>query len=117
MRDFLIFVRHLYRMLHFVRGVLFALLFVLLVFALITAEVEDLSVAKALYFILITALTIGYGDITPDSGVTQVISVLSGVVGVILVGILVAVSVRALEHAVEERRLLEKVKLERENGS
>lgn len=82
MRDFLIFVRHLFLMLHFVRGVLLALLFVLLAFAAITAEVEGLSFADSLYFILITALTIGYGDITPSSGVTQVISILSGVVGV-----------------------------------
>ena len=114
MRDFVMFGRHLLRMLHFVRGVLFVLLLVLLAFAAIAARVDGLSLPDALYFVLITALTIGYGDITPDSSVTQAISVLSGVVGVIFVGILVAVSVRALEHAVEEKRRAEKAEPTRE---
>ena len=110
MRDFLIFNRHLFKMLHFVRGTFLALLLVLLAFALITAKVDSISLTDALYFVFITALTVGYGDITPGSGITQAISVLSGVVGVVFVGLLVAVSVRALEHAMAEKRQSQKDK-------
>ena len=110
MQDFIVFNRHLFYMFHFVRGVLLTLLLILLGLGLITARVDDLSLAEGLYFAFITGLTIGYGDITPASGVTQIISVLSGVVGVIFVGILVAVSVRALEYAVNEKKLSESTK-------
>ena len=84
MRDFIIFTRHLFRMLFFVRGVLLILLVVLLAFA------------------LITALTVDFGDITLSLGVTRTIMVLAEVFGVVFVGLVVAVPIRALELAVEE---------------
>ena len=111
MREFIIFIRNLVRMLFFVRGVLLALLLVLLAFALITAEVDNISLADALYLVFITALTIGFGDITPGSGVTRTIMVLAGFVGVIFVGLVVAVSTRALKLAVEEEKRLQREKL------
>ena len=107
--------RHLLSLLHFVRGVLLALLSVLVVLALLTAKFESIALSDAVYFIFITALTIGYGDITPSSGVTQVISVLAGIVGVIFVGLLVAVSVRALRDAVDETRYPDMAKRPHEN--
>ena len=60
-----------------------SLLFILLVLAVIAANVDGMPLSDAIYFIFITALTVGYGDITPGSGATQAISVLAGVVGVI----------------------------------
>lgn len=104
MHDFIIFVRHFFEKLFFVRGVLVALLLLILALAFITAQVDDIALTDALYFVFITALTVGYGDITPSSGVTRAISVFSGVVGVIFVGLLVSVSVRALELAVDEKK-------------
>ena len=104
MREFIIFNRHLFQKLVFVRGTLLALLLVLLAFALVTAKVDGISLSSSLYLVFITALTVGYGDITPGSGFTQVISVLAGLIGVIFVGLVVAVSTRTLELAVEEQR-------------
>lgn len=117
MREFFLFMRHILTLLHFVRGVLLSLLLVLFVLALMISNIESMPLSDAIYFISITALTVGYGDITPTSGVAQTISVLSGIVGVIFVGILVAVSVRALEHAVREKGLEEQANLTRKNGS
>ena len=111
MREFIIFIRHLFRMLFFVRGVLLALLLVLLGFALITAMVDDISLSDALYLVFITALTVGFGDITPSSGFTRIIMVLAGLVGVIFVGSIVAVSTRALQLAVDEEKRLQRDKL------
>ena len=48
---------------------------------------------------------------TPSSGVTRAIMVLAGCVGVIVVGLVVAVSTRALKLAVEEEERLEREKL------
>lgn len=110
MREFIIFVRHLSRMLWFVRGVLLSLLLVLLAFALITAKVDDIPLADALYLVFITALTVGFGDITPSSGITRITMVLAGFIGVIFVGLVVAVSTRALKLAVEEEGRLQKDK-------
>ena len=114
MQAFIIFVRHLFQMLLFVRGVLLTLVLILLAFALITAEVDNVSLPDALYLTFITALTVGYGDIVPTTGVTRVISVLTGFIGVVFVGLVVAVSTRALELAVEEERRLQKDKLSRD---
>ena len=104
MHDFIIFVRHFSEKLYFVRGVLLTLLVLMLAFAFTIAQVDDIALADAIYLVFITAHTVGYGDITPSSGITQIISVLCGIVGVIFVGLLVAVSVRALELSVDEKK-------------
>jgi voltage-gated potassium channel len=49
-------------------------------------------------------LTVGYGDIVPATAWGKVASVVAGLLGIIYVGIVVAVSNRALQHALEERR-------------
>ena len=112
MRDFIIFIRHFSKKLFFIRGVLLTLLLVMLAFALITAEVDNIALTDALYLVFITALTVGFGDITPSSGVARFISILAGFVGVIFVGLVVAVSIRALELAVEEKKHLQGDKTE-----
>ena len=117
MHDFVIFVRHFFAKLYFVRGVLLSLVLIMLAFAIVTAQVDDIPLTDAIYLVFITALTVGYGDITPSSGVTQTIGVLCGLVGVIFVGLLVAVSVRALELAVEEKRRLQVAEREADTES
>ncbi len=112
MRDFIIFIRHFFEKLYFVRGVLLTLLLVMLAFALITAEVDNIALTDAIYLVFITALTVGFCDITPSSGVARFVSVLAGFVGVIFVGLVVAVSIRALELAVEEKKHLQRDKTE-----
>ena len=96
MREFNLFIRHLFGMICFVRGVLVTLLIVLLVCAFIVAEVDGMPILDALYLTFITALTVGYGDITPSTGMAKIVSVLSGLIGVIFVGLVVAISTRAL---------------------
>lgn len=102
MTELIVFLRNLLRMIYFVRGVMLGLLLVLVICAFITAEVENMPLADALYFTFITALTVGYGDITPKTGIGRIISVLIAVVGAIIIGLIVAVSSRALKLAVEQ---------------
>ena len=91
-------------LLHFVRGVLGGLLLVLALCALVPMAAEDLALGDALYLTAITGLTVGYGDIAPTTTVGRIVSVVIGFVGVIYVGIVVAVATRALAQAVAEKK-------------
>lgn len=104
-RDFLDFLHHAFDLLHFVRGVLLGLLLVLVLCSALLAASEGLAFGETLYLSTITALTIGYGDITPTTAIGRIVCVVIGFVGVIYVGIFVAVANRALAQGVEEKRL------------
>ena len=95
---------------HFVRITrrLFAL-YVLLVTAVIACAavitaVEEVSFGEAVYFAFITGLTIGYGDIVPDTAAGMITSVLLGFIGIFFTGLYVAVSVQSIRYALEETR-------------
>ena len=57
------------------------------------------SFAQTLYFCSITALTIGYGDVVPTTAVGRIDSILLGLVGLLITGIVIAASVRAVQEA------------------
>jgi voltage-gated potassium channel len=105
MKDFLTFWKYFLQILHYVRGVFLALILVLCSCSVIMSYVDGISLGDALYLTFITGLTIGYGDITPTTTAGRVLSVITGVMGVIVFGILVAVVNRALALAVKEGRV------------
>jgi hypothetical protein len=84
MHEFMIFGRHLFGMLRFVRGVLLSLFLVLIASALVISALHGIPISDALYFTFITALTVGFGDITPASGL---IPGIAAVIEDILVGL------------------------------
>jgi voltage-gated potassium channel len=106
MRELWDFVRHFAYLLHFVRGVVIAL--VALVFALAGALMlaEGLTFGESLYTAAITALTVGYGDITPKTVTGRFVSVAIGFVGVVFTGLIVAVATRALARAAEDEQVI-----------
>ena len=57
---------------------------------------EGIPLGKAIYFACITGLTIGYGDITPETGWGMIASVAIGLIGMIFTGITIAIATRAL---------------------
>ncbi|MGF6378606.1 voltage-gated potassium channel [Paraburkholderia atlantica] len=54
---------------------------------------------NALYFCIITALTIGYGDVVPTTIVGRIDSVLIGVQGVLVTSMVTAAFVHAVQEA------------------
>jgi len=66
-RDFQRFVQHLFNALYLVRGAMLAFLLLLLACAIVVAIAEGMSFGNSMYFVLITALTVGYGDIVPTT--------------------------------------------------
>src|SRR5262249_1428924 len=57
------------------------------------------SAGRVVYFCAITALTIGYGDLVPTTGLGQVIAVLLGLLGVLIAGLVTAGAVRGVQVA------------------
>ena len=102
MREFLRFFKHALTMLRHVRGVVVVLATALLACAVVVGLVEGMPFSDALYFTLITGMTIGYGDVTSTTAAGRIISVLTGVIGLIFFGLIVAVSNRALAETVKE---------------
>lgn len=82
--------------------ILVFLVFSIVALGQIAGRIEHWSIFDALYWSLITALTVGYGDFHPQQRGTKVVSVLIGLVGFMLTGIIVAITVHAATKAFEK---------------
>lgn len=105
MRDFLLFVHNLKEISFFVRYIFGFLALLLTLLAIILAWAEDLTLRDAIYFTFITGLTVGYGDITPVTGLGKVASVGMALIGVVTTGIYVAVATKAVQASIQGQRL------------
>ena len=92
------FVRLFFRYALYVREVLFGLLVLLTIGGVTFSYLEDIPLDHAIYFAFITGLSIGYGDITPKTGLGCVVAVGIGMVGMVFIGITVAAATRALSE-------------------
>jgi len=70
---------------------------------LLIGWIEGWRVSDALYFTFVTGLTIGYGDLTPRHLVSRFLALLIGFSGIVLTGLVAAVSVKALDAASRAR--------------
>ncbi len=95
------FNRHFLHALSKVRGIFFALFAWLVVDAAAIAYFEKMPFADALYFSFVTGLTIGYGDIAPVTLAGRVVSILTGFLGILITGLIVAVAVHALRETMQ----------------
>lgn len=59
-------------------------------------RIEDWRLDEALYFTFVTGLTIGYGDFTPKHLSARLLALVIGFSGIILTGLVAAVTVKAL---------------------
>jgi len=80
-------------------GVLFAIIGP----GLLIGRIEGWRIDDALYFTFVTGLTIGYGDLTPRHVVSRLLAVLIGFAGIVLTGLVAAVSVQALRATADDR--------------
>jgi len=65
---------------------------------------ESWSVSESLYFGFITALTVGYGDMRPTSGLGRALAVVIALFGLIATGIVVAIAVETASLTFEQRQ-------------
>jgi len=75
------------------------------ILAVIMACVESpqLSFWESIYLSCITALTIGYGDFSPQTTFGRIVAVGLGMLGIVLTGVIVAAAIKALEKASETK--------------
>nr|WP_040678699.1 potassium channel family protein [Rhizobium mesoamericanum] len=63
--------------------------------------IEGWGIGESVYFTFVTGLTIGYGDLAPKQTVARLLIVPIGLSGIVLTGLVAAVSVQALTSAAE----------------
>jgi len=95
------FLGHLGVGLRVVWPVFSGILAIVLGFGLVVAHLEKWSWGDGLYFAMITALTIGYGDLVPTTGLTRFLAVVLGVLGLLSTSILAALSVHAMRTTIK----------------
>ncbi len=83
--------------------VLSIILAIQIALGLLTGFFEGWSVGDAIYFTLVTGLTIGYGDIVPQHALARALAVGIGICGLFLTGLITAIAVYAMRTAIAER--------------
>ncbi len=101
-RSFLTFTSHFFHYCFVLRWLLGMQFVLVLLGGLAIARCEDIHPLQGIYFSLITSTTVGYGDIIPSAGISQIVSVLLAILGTILFGLVIAVATQAFTVTIEE---------------
>ena len=104
---FLEFVRTFAQYAMHIREVIVILILLIILGGFAISILEGTGLGDAIYFAFITGTSIGYGDIVPHSAAGKIISVAIGLVGMLFVGVTVAIANHAL--AVTAKRHLGKI--------
>ena len=83
---------------------LFSLLAAITVLGYIVGRREGWSRVDSVYWALVTATTVGYGDLRPADRGSKMLAVLIAFLGLILTGIVIAVAVQATSLALTQVR-------------
>lgn len=89
--------------LYLVWPLLVGILFPILVFGVIVGRIEKWKLINTLYWTIVTATTLGYGDITPKNKLSKLLSLLIVITGFMYTGIFVSVTVSVGTIVLEKR--------------
>ena len=84
-------------------GVMVLFVAVIGVAGVLISRFDRIPLEDAIYFAFITAFTVGFGDVAPRSRGARVVTVFLALIGIILVGVVVAVAVHALDIVLTAR--------------
>ncbi len=84
--------------------VLSALFAIILSLGTVVGIREGWSIEESLYFALVTGLTIGYGDLSPSTLFTRVLSIAIGICGVLVTALVAAIAVKALSEVTDRKK-------------
>ena len=99
-----LFAAELWNGLKVVWPIVSGLLGIMVLLGAVIGFLEDWPLFDAIYFAFVSGLTIGYGDLVPKRALSRVLAIGIGLTGVLLMGLIVAVGVRALEAAARRHR-------------
>ena len=97
-----LFFAALYRQIRIVWPVFSGILVIMVGCGGVAGRIEGWRVGETLYFTFVTGLTIGYGDLSPKHALARILALVIGFSGIILTGLVAAVSVQALNAADRE---------------
>jgi len=84
--------------------VISGILVIMIGFGAVIGQIEDWRFGETVYFTFVTGLTIGYGDLAPKHTLARILALVIGFSGIVLTGLVAAVSVKALDAADRESR-------------
>lgn len=96
-----LFLFSLFRQVRLLWPILSGILLAMAGVGFVIGRIEGWRFGESLYFTFVTGLTIGYGDLTPKHLVGRLLALLIGGAGIVLTGLVAAISVRALASAEE----------------
>lgn len=82
----------------------FGLGLIIAVLSTLIGRREGWKLGDSLYFGFITALTVGYGDLRPTSGLNKLLAIVIALFGLITSGILVAIAVEVVSTVFQKQR-------------
>ncbi len=99
-----LFFAALVQQVHLLWPIFSGILIIMVGCGLIIGRIEGWGIGESLYFTFVTGLTIGYGDLAPKGTVARMLVVPIGLSGIVLTGLVAAVSVQALDITDRARR-------------
>jgi len=96
------FAQGLYFGLGVVWPVISSLLAIIIGLGLIVGRIEKWSLQDSFYFAFISGLTIGYGDLSPKTLMTRILAIIIGICGILLMGLVASIAVKALDAVTEK---------------
>jgi len=74
----------------------------IIILGLIVGKHEGWDRFNSLYWAFVTALTVGYGDIRPSRKLSKILALIIAVIGIMLFGIVIAITVNTFTMAFHE---------------
>jgi voltage-gated potassium channel Kch len=68
---------------------------------------KDLPISEGLYFAWVTATTVGYGDISPTTGLSAFVAIFDAILGIVLTGIIVSIALSAAKLSIKKNGSLD----------
>jgi len=106
----LAFLGYFFHGLYLIGPLILFLLVLILVLGQFVGRIEKWSRFDAVYWTLITAMTVGYGDFRPQQRLTKSLSLVIAFTGLILTGITVAIALDAATKSFREHGQQDAVK-------
>ena len=99
-----LFYAELWNGLKVVLPILSSLLVLMVALGIVIGWREGWTLFDGVYFAFVSGLTIGYGDLVPKQPLSRALAIGIGLTGVLMVGLIVAIAVGALESVTKRQR-------------
>lgn len=96
------FIKLFFTVLYLTSPVLLLLCVIIVILGQVVGRIEHWTKFNAFYWSLITALTVGYGDIVPLKKISRTLSMLIALMGIMLTGVVVAITVSTASGALKQ---------------